>query len=151
MTEYFDNARIPSVPYKHTTQRVEWAVDTAPIDATDVTDSAIPDTRTCWQKMTDRIAALAARVALLEIAPTVELQGMLEIADEINDLRARVAKLEALNTAVTRTVTTDTAIDDRATITWYGDPPAAVAVAGTPGTSYDPGGWVDQLAAAVDD
>ena len=39
---------------------------------------------------------------------------------------------------------------DPTTITWYVDPPAAVAVASTPGTSWQPGGWVDQLAAEVD-
>jgi hypothetical protein len=58
-------------------------------------DAPIRRPQTCEQKHDATIADLAARVDALEIVPKFELYGMLEIVDEINNLRERVATLEA--------------------------------------------------------
>jgi hypothetical protein len=89
-----------------------------------------------------------AAIAELQDAIKARLYIDNEVIDEINDLRARVAILEAHYFGTGALLAADL---DTAAITWYGNPPAAVSVAGTPGTSWQPGGWVDQYADAVDD
>jgi hypothetical protein len=62
-------------------------------------DAPIRRPQTCEQKHDATIADLAARVDALEIVPKFELYGMLEIVDEINSLRERVATLETQQAA----------------------------------------------------
>lgn len=135
----------------------------------------IPDTRTYREKQDDRIAALEniaelnaelthnlklcvddlnARVAQLERENTLLAVVVDDMTKKLNSHEGRIAKLEAQAHchAVPYTLSYDCTGTDPATITWYSDPPhAAVTVAGTPGTSWQPGGWVDQFAAEVDD
>jgi hypothetical protein len=117
------------------------------IERSDTMTIPIVDTRTCAEKHDPRIAELEARVDALEARYH-------DTVLDINDLEARVSdhdtRMLLWHIAATPDPERRPPTPAAATITWYGEPPAAASVAGTPGTSWQPGGWVDQLAAEVD-
>jgi hypothetical protein len=97
------------------------------------------DLRTCRERQDAAIAALQDRIATLEIVPKFELLGMLEITEEINSMRARIATLEAQHAA------------QKPTYYSPADAPAmSVSLGGTPGTSWAPGCAMDAYAASAD-